>query len=288
MFMKKEDELGRVEPIIGRYMYLTVQNIEYRVYYEENGQGIPMICQHAGGGDGMQWHDMLNDPVITSRYRVIAADLPYHGRSLPPESVEWWKQEYKLTKSFFMDFQVELSHALGLERPVFIGNAIAGFLALDLALEYPDKFRAVIASGAALRAGKVTLQTFYHPKVSNDYRRANAMYFCGPASPEKVRRMVTWCDSQSPPVTRGDLYFYFMEHDLTGKTDKIDTSRCAVYLLTGEYNPTSSVEDTKMLADQIRGARFTEMKGMSHGGMAENPPLFKQYLKPILEEIARM
>jgi pimeloyl-ACP methyl ester carboxylesterase len=90
----------------------------------------------------------------------------------------------------------------------------------------------------------------------------------------------------APPVTKGDLNYYFREHDLTGQTKKIDTSRCAVYLLTGEYDPTSSIEDTIALAKEIKGAKFTPMKGLSHCGMGENPPLFKTYLMPILDEIS--
>jgi len=277
-----------IEPIIGRYMYVIVQDIEYRIYYEESGKGIPMICQHAAGSSGLEWRHMLNDTDITSKYRVVVADLPYHGRSLPPVSVQWWKQEYKLTKSFFIDFQMELSRVLGLERPVYIGTATGGFLALNLAMEHPDEFRAVIGVEAAIRAGEATLDTFYHPYIGNDYKRANALYFSAPTNPDKYRRAISWCAMLSaPPVTKGDMNYYFIEHDLTGKTSKIDTSRCAVYLLTGEYDPTSSVEDTKELAAQIKGSKFTEMKGMSHSGMAENPQLFKTYLVPILEEIAK-
>ncbi len=73
---------------------------------------------------------------------------------------------------------------------------------------------------------------------------------------------------------------------MTGKCPQIDTTKCAVYLLTGEYDPTSTVEDTKELAKKIKGSKFYEMKGMSHSGMAENPELFKKYLMPILNEIA--
>ena len=278
----------RFEPITGRYIYLTIQNIEYRVYYEESGQGIPLICQHSAGSLGVEWRHMLNDTAITSKYRVIVADLPYHGRSVPPESVEWWKQEYKLTKSFFMDFQIELSRALGLYRPVYIGTAAGGFLALDLAQEHPDKFRAVIGINSAICGGPATLDTFYHPYIGNDYKRANALYFSAPTNPTKYRRAISWVSMLgAPPVMKGDLYYYFKEHDLSGKTDTIDTSRCAVYLLTGEYDPTSSVEDTKILAKQIKGAMFTEMKGMSHAGMAENPELFKKYLMPILDKIEK-
>jgi pimeloyl-ACP methyl ester carboxylesterase len=105
-------------------------------------------------------------------------------------------------------------------------------------------------------------------------------------SPEKLKRADSWCSMLSaPPVTGGDLYFYFYEHNLTGKAHLIDTSKCGVYLLTGEYDCTSSIEDTIELAKQIKGAEFQEMKNMSHCGQGENPPLFKTYLMPILEKI---
>src|SRR3989304_19264 len=106
--------VARFDRIRGNYVYIVVQDVEYRVYFEENGRGTPLLCQHSAGTDGQQWRHILNDNDITSRYRVIVPDLPYHGRSLPPESVEYWKEEYKLTKSFFVDFIVEFCHALGL------------------------------------------------------------------------------------------------------------------------------------------------------------------------------
>ena len=279
--------MAKFDPIEGRYVYLTIQGVKYRVYYEESGHGIPIICQHSAGSQGLEWRHMLTDPEIISKYHVIVADLPYHGRSLPPESIQWWKEEYKLTKSFFIDFQIELSRALGLEKPVYIGTATGGFLALNLALEHPDEFRAVIGVEAAKHAGTSTLDTFDHPYIGNDHKRANAMYFPAPSNPEKHRRAITWVSMlAAPPVTKGDMNYYFIEHDLTGKTQQIDTSRCAVYLLTGEYDPTSTVEDTMELAKEVKGSKFTEMKGMSHAGMAENPVLFKKYLMPILNEIS--
>ena len=41
------------------------------------------------------------------------------------------------------------------------------------------------------------------------------------------------------------------------------------------------------LAKEIKGSKFTEMKGLSHAGMQENPPVFKSYLIPILDEIVK-
>lgn len=279
--------MARFEPVVGKYVYLKVQDVEYRVYFEENGKGIPLVCQFCAGTDGQQWRHVLNDQEITSRYRVIAPDLPYHGKSLPPESIEWWKQEYKLTKSFFIDFHVEFSHALGLEKPVYIGCSLGGFLAPDLALERPDEFRAVIGIDSDFKAGLYTPHLWYHPQVSNDFKAASALHMAAPMSPEKYRREIAWVMSRgAPEVAKGDLYYYFMDHDLTGKAQQIDTSRVAVYFLTGEYDAATSPEDTRKLAEQIKSAKFTAMKGIGHFAMAENPELFKKYLMPILNEIA--
>jgi hypothetical protein len=37
-------------------------------------------------------------------------------------------------------------------------------------------------------------------------------------------------------VFSGDVYFHSVDHDLSKEADRIDTSRCAVFLLTGEYD----------------------------------------------------
>lgn len=36
----------RVEPIVGRYVHLDLNGIKHRVYVEEAGQGVPLLCLH--------------------------------------------------------------------------------------------------------------------------------------------------------------------------------------------------------------------------------------------------
>ena len=73
------------EPIIGRYFTLKLGDDSYRIYMEEAGQGIPLLCLHTAGSDGRQFRHILCDQDITSRFRVIAFDLPWHGKSNPPK-----------------------------------------------------------------------------------------------------------------------------------------------------------------------------------------------------------
>ena len=271
----------------GHYVYIRVQDIEYRVYFEENGRGIPLLCQHTAGSDGQQWRYILNDPDICSKFRIIAPDLPYHGKSLPPENVAWWRREYRLTKNFFIHFLVEFASALGLHRPVFLGACMGGCIAPYLALERPDDFRAVIGLEAILRSEEAPPDFWDHPRISNTFKAAVMWSLMAPSSPEKYKRETMWGFSQSgPPVLRGDFYYYFSDHNLTGIANQIDTSRIPLYLLTGEYDPVATPEDTIRLAEQIKGAKFIEMKDLGHLSVSENHKVLKRYLLPVLNEIS--
>jgi pimeloyl-ACP methyl ester carboxylesterase len=274
--------------IIGRYAYVTVEGVEYRVYYEESGHGVPLYCQHTAGAEGRQWRFLLEDPDVTSRFRVVVPDLPFHGKSLPPSGVPWWEDEYRLTKSFFEQFVVTMSRHLELDQPVFLGCSMGGHLAPDLALDWPDEFRAVIGAEAAIHShGAEGLMGYLdHPDMANDFRAAQMFGICSPTSPEVWRRETAWIYSQgSPPVFKGDLNYYFVEHDLTGVASDIDTSKVAVYILSGEYDYSAHPELGLQLTDQIAGSTFVPMPGLGHFPMAENYPLFKQYLMPVLDDI---
>lgn len=75
--------MGKFSSVKGQYVYVEVDGIEHKVYFEENGQGIPLVCQHTAGADSRQWRDLLEDSNITQNFRVIAYDLPRHGKSDP-------------------------------------------------------------------------------------------------------------------------------------------------------------------------------------------------------------
>ena len=282
--------MARFADVQGRYVYLTIDGVEYRVYFEEAGEGIPLILQHTAGADGRQWRHLLEDPEITRSFRLIAHDLPYHGKSLPPAGLEWWKREYKLTQAFFMQFIVTLARELELDRPVYMGCSMGGHLAGDLALDHPEDFRAVIGvEGALASKGTDTLLGwFHHPRLSNESKPSLMYTLMAPQSPEASKQETTWVYSQgAPPVFRGDLFYYSQEHDLTETADRIDTTKCAVYLLGGEYDWSASPEDVKALADRVKGSTFAEMKNVGHFPMSENPAAFRQALLPVLESIRR-
>ena len=83
------------EPIVGRYVRTEIGGRPHRLYFEEAGEGITLVCLHTEGADARQWRHLLNDPEVTQYFRVPAFDMPWHGKSNPPDG--WHREEYKLT-----------------------------------------------------------------------------------------------------------------------------------------------------------------------------------------------
>lgn len=281
--------VGVYDAPVGRYVHLELGGHDHRVYFEEAGSGIPLLLQHTAGCHGSQWRHLFECPEITSRFRLIAYDLPMHGKSLPPTSTAWWSEPYVLRGDFLRSVPLSLARVLGLDRPVFMGCSVGGLLALDLAHKHPEDFRAVIAVEGALRIGgdMASLELLYHPQVSNAYKARLMDGLMAPSSPVALRRETSFVYASGwPPAFLGDLYYYIDEFDLRGVAATIDTRRTGVHILSGEYDYSGRSELGREAHETIPGSTFTEMKDVGHFPMSENPEAFIRYLLPVLSRIA--
>ena len=277
---------AQFEPILGRYLRLDLDGKPHRVYVEEAGQGVPLLCLHTAGADSRQYRAVLNDPEILKSFRVIAFDLPWHGKSSPPAG--WHElEEYRLTSRAYVDTVVAVADALELDQPVAMGCSIGGRIVLHLALEHPDRFGAVIGLQAGAHVDPYyDTQWLHRPDVhGGEVCAAVVSGLVGPAAPDEHRWETLWHYMQSGPgVFKGDLHFYMIDGDISGKLDEIDARRCPLYLLTGEYDYSCTTEGTLDVAKRT-GAQATIMKGLGHFPMSEDPPRFIEYLLPALEKI---
>ena len=275
-----------IEAVLGRYARLEIEGRPHRVYFEEAGQGIPLLCLHTAGSDTRQWRGLLADPAVTDRFRCIAFDMPYHGKSSPPDG--WWRDEYRLTTAGYVAMIQAVSQALGLDRPVVLGCSIGGRIVLDLAARHAASFRAVVGlqSSAHVDPYYDTGWTHRADVHGGEVCAGLVSGLMAPQSPEAERWETLWHYMQGGPgVFRGDLYFYKAEGDLRGALAAIDTARCPVWLLTGDYDYSCTPEATLETAAAIPGASAAIMPRLGHFPMSENYALFRTHLLPVLDQV---
>ncbi|MGB9985776.1 alpha/beta fold hydrolase [Salarchaeum japonicum] len=278
------------DQIEGRYVTVELDGVNHRIYYEAAGpkDGIPLLCQHTAGCNNQQWRHILNDDEITENFRVIAYDLPRHGKSIPPSSESWWADQYDLTAERFTDTIVSIADALELDNPIFIGSSMGGTITLELGDWYPDRFRALIGLEAGLFTPGFYIQWLDHPHVNaNDVISYTTWGLMAPQSPEWARRETLYLYEQGANgVLKGDLYYYSMEHDYRETASDIDATQVPMYLMNGEYDYLTNPDAAREAADAIgEGASAHEMKATGHFPMAERPRLFPEYLKEVLNDI---
>ena len=278
-----------LEAVTGHYVHLEHAGRNCRVYFEEAGQGIPLLCLHTAGADTRQFRGLLNEPAITEKFRVIAFDLPWHGKSSPPAG--WQSETWRLTSSAYCDLVLSFMQALKLNKPILMGCSIGGRVCLNLALDHATRFRAIIGLQSAASTPRYYDPAWLvHPEVNGPVAgAATVMGLMCPDSPEAERWETLWHYMQGGPgVFAGDLYFYQVEGDFRERVQDIDTRVAPLYLLTGEHDYSCSPQDTRDTAAQIAGAQVRIMPQLGHFPMSENPQAFVNELLPVLDEIAAL
>lgn len=275
-----------IEPIVGRYVTIDVQGVTQRIYFEDSGQGRPILCLHTAGADTRQWRHLMNDAEVTAANRLIAFDMPMHGKSLPPEGFQ--TQEYLLTTDIYIETILALIDALELDRPVLAGCSMGGRIALQLAALHGHKFSGFIAIEASdFQPAWYDIDWFDRPDAhGGEMGAALVSANISPFAPVAERWNTLWMFMQSGPgVFRGDLSFYTRDDSLIARLGQINTAKTPVHLIVGAYDLTCTPEDAKRTADAIAGATLTVMDEVGHFPMSEHPDAFRPFF---IEALGKM
>ena len=109
-----------------------------RLSVRDEGAGPPIVLLHAGVADLRAWDDVV-PPLIAAGYRAVRYDARGHGPS-PTDDVAFSQRADLLA----------VLDALGIGRAALVGNSRGGMIALDTAIEAPDRVVAVVAVAAGI------------------------------------------------------------------------------------------------------------------------------------------
>ena len=127
---------------------------EVELYYEEAGQGYPILLGHGGFSDITEWEPQVEP--LSQHHRVIRYDRRGCGRSTPrdvPQLCDLWVED-----------QRQFMESLGLEQAIIGGISYGGMLLIEFLLTYQSMCRAaVIVSASARGREKTGPSSIYFP-----------------------------------------------------------------------------------------------------------------------------
>jgi pimeloyl-ACP methyl ester carboxylesterase len=281
-------KLPRKSAITATYVTIDYEGREYRIFYEEAGKGTPMLCLHTAGSDSRQYKYMLEDPELQGRYRMVAFDMPWHGRSMPPHG--WRSTQYELSVQFYMGIIREFARALELHKPILVGCSMGGAICLVMSALYGQEFRAICALEGTLGGNPhaPSRRGIWTRHMEVDHSLFLSTWVAGlmsPGSPQQLQDDVLWEYGQGGPgVYNGDGAIVSSLHAVAPTLSK---ATCPLFVFSGEYDYSATPKLSREAADQL-GGEFIAMVGKGHFPMAEDPVGFKEYLMPVLDKIKRL
>jgi pimeloyl-ACP methyl ester carboxylesterase len=277
--------VGAVEAIAGRYAAIQIEGRPHRIYFEQAGNGRDLLFLHTAGSDTRQFHRLMNDADLLAQWRMTAFDLPWHGKSLPPQGGV--PGEWRLNTDRYVACIDAVIRGLGLKRPVVMGSSMGGQICLELAYRFADALGGVIACEACDKITGREVPFAKHALYNQTLAVPEWIYgLMSPTTPRARAIEIWWEYSQGGyGVFHGDIEFYGHDWDARERVARIDTRRCPVTMLTGEYDYSCTPEMSRQTAAKVPGAQFQMMKGLGHFPMTENPEAFLEYLKPALAQL---
>jgi pimeloyl-ACP methyl ester carboxylesterase len=110
------------------------------IYYEEHGQGTPIVFIHEFAGDYRSWAPQVR--FFARRYRTITFSARGYHPSSVPEDAAAYSEEQNVKDTY------ELIRFLGIDKAHVVGLSMGGNVALKLGLAHPEVCLSLVVAGA--------------------------------------------------------------------------------------------------------------------------------------------
>jgi pimeloyl-ACP methyl ester carboxylesterase len=120
--------------------YVDVNGVH--MYYEVYGAGSPLVLLH-GGMLTIELNFATLIPTLAGRHQVVGVELQGHGRTADIDR--------EITPAALASDVVGLLDHLGIDRAHVFGHSMGGAAAMELAVDRPDRVRAVVAASVSVR-----------------------------------------------------------------------------------------------------------------------------------------
>ena len=241
------------------------------IAYELRGAGIPIVMIHGAQGDQTMFAGLAS--AFAPDYRVLTFNQRGSGLSEKPD------MPYSI--AMLADDTAALMDHLSIASAHIIGVSMGGMIAQEFALRHPTKVRALVlgcttpGGPKSIRLGGDALNSAYSTQPMTAEERgkalAEAAFTKGYVArhPEIVASMIE--SRRNRPIDTAAFPHRMkaaMEHDTY---DRLGEIRCPTLVITGKDDALISWENSRLLAEHIKGAEEVILEPAGHCFWLEQP-----------------
>ena len=245
------------------------------VYYEVAGEGFPFVMVHANPFDHNLWLFQVSH--FSTYFKIVSVDLRGYGRS------------DKTTEPFTFSDMAEdvfgVMRAEGIDQAILAGISVGASIAVVMALEHPELFKALIpvgggGSGSPIFAERIRGYTeegveAYHIKHLEEL--VSPEFF----SSKLGRYLIETFRERGPRLSSQAIARIFEAHTELDVTDRLGSIALPTLVVNGEFD--MAIRGSHVVAENVPGAVHKIIPGAGHACCMENPAEFDAAVIEFLE-----
>ncbi|WP_034509434.1 alpha/beta fold hydrolase [Blastococcus sp. URHD0036] len=232
----------------------------------DEGAGRPVVLLHGIGGSAASCAGLSSELAVAGA-RAIAWDAPGYGESADPAGGE--DVDYSARVLALLD-------ELGLDRVDLFGTSWGGVIATQVAARHPERVRTLVLADSTRGSATAPEKAAAMRARVADLAEQGGRVFAAARAP---RLVAPGCDPVVADAVRAEmaevrLPGYQAAAEFMAATDTADLLpgiAVPTLVVVGEHDVVTGVDESRLLAERIPGARLVVVPGAGHAALTEKP-----------------
>ena len=258
------------------------------IHYWDAGRGPhTFLLLHGFALNLYTWDETFD--YFASQGRAVAYDRIPFGLSERPLPADWEAQN-PYSREATVAMAIELLDALGIDKVIVVGNSAGGLLAMQLALEHPERVEGVILAAPAVFSGNGS------PPIAQALANTPQMKRIGPliaraiGNVEFSSELTAVQKEQAAIGTRVDnwdkaLWEFTAVTTQLDLSDRFEQHTQPTLVITGDADNFIPSEESIRLAGELPNAELAVLPGCGHLPQQECDTLFLQAVEDWLAKL---
>lgn len=249
-----------------------------RVFTKGKIENPALLFLHAFPMTGDMWKEQIN--FFSEDFYCVVPDLPGFGGSILPDSA--------VTFEYYVDSVLSYLKEAKIEKAVWCGLSMGGYLALRMYEKASDQCRALILcdtkSGADSNEAKLKRWAAIQSLQKNrtEFVEAQWQALIGDTSKKSFELKDRFEELVAEVVDRGIASGLVALATRTDTTQSLSQIRVPTLILVGREDKVTPITESEVMAKAITGSQLKIMNQVGHLSNLENPIEFNDHISEFL------